>query len=348
MKHPKIAEIVRKMIAGQKLTGFEEILVSKSNELLLKDYLDVSSRLSTLAVPAESRSALLGAANQGQEPAELIEIEDYMPILKDLGVTMLKSIAPIKNVPVRKGNSSAALDETETATDSSDTIEKISLNPCRISHSIPVSKLLGIQGGQAAIDRIISDAVTGVGSKLLAYIFGTGARTTKRGQGIGYAITTGSGTKRDAIVPTFAEILAMEKKLSDAGAPLDSLAYVTSLKGRNILKAAAKEIGSSAAYLADESNKVNGWPCYVSNAVTNASGGDAAGALLMFANWKDLLINQVGPFVIQVDPYARARNFEVVLTVTAFFDWKGARGSETTGTTDDNEFAVSFASLAIK
>jgi len=97
---------------------------------------------------------------------------------------------------------------------------------------------------------------------------------------------------------------------------------------------------------------VNGYKLLVTNAASAVAGDNDTGDLLVFGNWKDLVIGQWGGYDITVDPYTAAKNGMVVLTINAYFDAKGLRGTVATDVhsngTQADYYGISFASTAIK
>jgi hypothetical protein len=68
----------------------------------------------------------------------------------------------------------------------------------------------------------------------------------------------------------------------------------------------------------------------------------------MFGNWDELTLCQFGNgFIVDVDPYSKAKSNTVLITISGFYDWKSLRGTESTGSTEANEFK-GFSTLAIK
>jgi hypothetical protein len=347
-KRISIFRIINKMASGEKLDLDEEIYINRGKDQFsnVKGALDGPN---IIALPSITRSTL-ETFGLGVEPSPIFAVEDYAGPLKEMGVTFLQSQYPLKNLPVPSGMSGEWMGETEENTESSDLLNTISFSAFRVSKSQPVSKQLILQGGPDVEQILIDRMLTGVMNKVMLTLFGKDARTAKKPQGLGYKITTGALTKHNAISPYLGDLVTMEKELADADTPIENMAYITNLAGRNILKSKPREAGLSS-YLMDDQNRVNGWPCYVSNAVTKVAGDDDIGNLLVFGNWKDLILTQFGGWLLIVDPYSQAKANKLIISISGYFDWKGARGSLATSndeSTDVDEFAYSFASRAIK
>jgi hypothetical protein len=205
-----------------------------------------------------------------------------------------------------------------------------------------------MQGGPGVELLLIDQLGKGLMNGVLKSLFGVAARTTTQPQGMGYAVTSGTSTAAAAAAPGLGTLDDLEGALDTAGAPVGRRAYLTNTRGARILKRAPAEVGHSGRYLMED-GKVNGWPCFISNAVSAAAGSGADGNLLIFGNWDDLVISQTGTFFIEIDPYTRVKSNLVIVTMSCFLDWKSARGIASTGEgSDANEFGVSFSACALK
>lgn len=295
----------------------------------------------------EYSRAALQAGSMGAEAYPLHNVEDYAPVLKDLGVTILRGNKPVKNLPVLSGNTGAWLGQVAENEDASGAIAKISFSDLRYSLSQPVSKQLLMQGGPGVELLLIDQLGKGLMNGVLSTLFGVAARTTTQPQGMGWTCTA-SPLATATVPPGLATIDNLEGALDTAGAPVGRRAYLTNTRGARILKRAPAEVGLSGRYLMED-GKVNGWPCFISNAVSAAAGSGADGNLLIFGNWDDLVISQTGTFFIEIDPYTRVKSNLVIVTMSCFLDWKSARGSASTGEgSDANEFGVSFSACSLK
>jgi hypothetical protein len=167
---------------------------------------------------------------------------------------------------------------------------------------------------------------------------------------MGYAITTGAETKRNAIVPTYSDIVALEEAVSGLTVPIENYAFITNPAGRRILRKIYKDedAGGEPVY---KDGKINDYPAFISNLVSGQAGADGLGNLLLYGNWKDLAILQFGAYDIIADPFTLKKQGKIQLNINAYFDFKGLRGSLPTsavGQTQPNDYAISFSSLAIK
>ncbi|HLN22110.1 MAG TPA: phage major capsid protein [Bacteroidales bacterium] len=213
----------------------------------------------------------------------------------------------------------------------------------------PMSLLM--QGGPDVDKWIMDNISAALSARVDSVIGGITASDVTKGQGMGYAITTGDTTKVNAVSPTYDSIVALEKALgSNFGGiniPGSSPAFITNSEGRRILRKVYS--GDSNTEPVWKNGKLLDNPAFVSDLVSGSAGADGAGNLLLFGNWKDLCVVQFGAYDITVDPYTLKNNGKVQLCVNSYIDVRGLRGTQSTGeATQANDYAYSFGAIAIK
>ena len=311
-----------------------------------------------IVIPSEIRAAILaGTATAGQE----IVPEDKKAIIPPLvdklifskaGATYMTGLVGNVSIPSYAGTTVAWKGEVAAADDGGGTFSEVEFSPKRLTAYLLVSKLFLAQDGVGAERLLLENIANAVARKLEATILGVAAGSVTQPQGMGYKITTGADTKANAVVPTLATIIALETAV-DVGNALDgNLAYITNGGGRGILKSIDRGVANDTGVMLLEDNMMNGYPVHVTNAASAIAGDDDIGDLVVFGNWADLCIAQWGGYDITVDPYSAAATNQVKITINAYFDAKGLRGSyktdEPAAATDPDEYAFSFASTAIK
>lgn len=226
-------------------------------------------------------------------------------------------------------------------------LNNIPLNPLRLQAWFDVSKTVISMGGQAASDYCIQCLIDATAHKLEASILDPLPRSSVRPQGQFYKATTGNLTKKASVVPTFNDLLEMEAEVAALKALQGNLAYITSGKGKKILKSCKKETGYSESLL--EKGFMNDYPVLVSNWLSDTVGSDGLGSGLVFGNWADLLICQFGAYLITIDSTSQALNNKVRIFVDSFWDVRGMRfPSASTGIGTDKDEYVGFSTLPIK
>jgi HK97 family phage major capsid protein len=309
------------------------------------------SSTGSIQVPLEVRADILaGTATQGQE----IVAEQKMAILPPLteklvlskaGATMLTGLVGNVSVPSYAGTTAAWATEVEAITETAGAFSEVNLSPKRLAAVLDVSKLFLNQDSVDA-ERMLYDNLAGaVARKLESTILGTDQVSATQPQGMGCAITKDTTYLATVAAPTYASIVALETAVDTSNALEGNLAYITNSAGRGILKNTLQSASGNGKYLLED-GELNGYPCLVTNNCSAAAGEDEEGNLLVFGNWKDLVIGQWGGYDITVDPYTVAHKGQVRLVINAYFDAKGLRGKIDSGSGYD-EYAVSFAKAAI-
>jgi len=271
-------------------------------------------------------------------------------IFRTVGVTWMDGLNGNVSMPNYTGTAVGWKAEVAAADDGSGDFSDIDLTPKRLTGYIDVSRQFLLQDGVGAEQLLLSNIADAVARKLESTILGVAIGSSTQPQGIGYKVTTGTDTKLAGAVPTQAILVAMETAVDASNALQENLAYITNATGRGILKSHLRTATYGEEYLC-ENNIVNGYPLLVTNSCSNAAGTDSK-SLIVFGNWKDLVIGQWGGFDLTVDPYTLAPEAQVRITINAFFDARGLRGSASTDVhadgTQDDHYAVSFATRAIK
>jgi hypothetical protein len=213
---------------------------------------------------------------------------------------------------------------------------------------LTVSRLFLAQDGVGA-ERLLLDNISNACARFLeATVLGAAAGSSSQPAGMAYFISAAGSGIVVPEVPTNAIMIELESRVDGTNALAGNLAYLTSGKGRGILKSLDKGLTSDTGqYLCDENNKVNGYPLYVTNSATDACGTGASGTLVVFGNWADLVIAQWGGYDITVDPYSAAKTNQVIIVINAFVDAKCLRGT-TGATVHKDDYAYSFARAPIK
>lgn len=305
--------------------------------------------------PERRADILAGTSTQGQE----IVGEDKLSIIPPLqaalvfsraGATLLPNCIGNVSIPSYAGTSVLWKSEVEAADDGGGAFGEVEWSPKRLTAYMKVSKTFLAQDAVGAERLLLANIADAVARKLEATILGVAAGSTTQPQGMGYKITTGADTKANAAAPTYASMVALETAVDTSNALVGNLAYITNAGGRGIMKTTLIT-GTYGERMLLEGSQMNGYPVLVTNSASAVAGDDDIGDLVVFGNWRDLVICQWAGYDITVDPYTLASNNQVKITINAHFDGKGLRGSLATdvhGVTQADQYAYSFASAAIK
>ena len=304
-----------------------------------------------IQLPLEVRADILAqTATAGQE----IVAEDKKAILPPLvdqlvfakaGATILTGLVGTVSIPTYAGTTVAWKSEVDTATDGGGAFAEVTLTPKRITAFIDVSKLFLAQDGIGAEQLLLDNISNAVARKIEETVLGVADASATQPAGMGYCIASTSANTKAIIVPTFADLVAMESEVDTFNALQGNLAYITNGAGRGILKGIAKVSGTDSKMLCED-DVVNGYPLLVTNACASTAGTDATGNMVVFGNWKDLIVAQWGGYDITIDPYSQAINNQVKIVVNAFVDVVGARGVNGTEANEE-AYYKSFDQIAI-
>ena len=225
--------------------------------------------------------------------------------LADAGTRFLTGLVGDVQYPIMSNGSAAWEGEVTEADDANITFSNVKLQPHRLSATIEVSKQFIMQDSTGAEMAIRDEIVEAIAQKLEATIFGN-ANTSGQPQGIFYG---SSDTVSD-----FAGICEMEADLEEAKV-LGPYKYVMSPKAKAALRGMIK--GTNATGMVYENEAVDGVPA-ISTGLIN-------GKRVAVGDWGHTVLGQWGGIDLVVDPFSRAKNASIVITVNAWFDFKVLR-----------------------
>lgn len=261
-----------------------------------------------IQIPVEKRTITVGTEHDDVVSTDLFDV--LRPLqnklaLAEAGCQFITGLVGDVQWPTMSNGAAAWEGETDTADDANITFGNIKLQPHRLSTTIEVSKQFIMQDSCGAENAIREEIVNAIAQKLEATIFGT-ANTAGQPQGIFYGMTD--------TVSNFAEICAMEADLEEAKV-YGPYKYVMSPSAKAALRGMIK--GTNATGMVYENGEVDGTPAISTGLVT--------GKKVAVGDWGHTVLGQWGGIDIVVDPYTKAKNASIVLTVNAFFDFKVLR-----------------------
>lgn len=269
-----------------------------------------------LFVPMEVQRAMGTAASTGITDAGTLVGTDHMDnafidalcgesILGQLGANFMDGLVGDVDIPrLDAGASFEWLAEGADASDSDGTLGSVVLTPKTVAGAVPMTRRLLKQNSPSVEMIMRNDLIRGAALAIdLAGIAGTGSN----GQPLGIIGQTGVNTQAiaDATnhIPTFAEAVGFETKLSEDHALLGRLSYITTPSINAALKTAAKDSGSGIMLV--ENKMLNGYDIYASAQVP-------AGKII-FGNFNDVMIGLWGVLDITVDTATLAKSGGLVL-----------------------------------
>ena len=173
------------------------------------------------------------------------------------------------------------------------------------------------------VDRLImDDMVKAHAAKLDAAIF---AGSGSSGEPTGVLNASGINTiythdSTHAAAVTYAKLVDMETEVGiDNGLLDETLAYVVNAKIQGKLKT-IPQIDGYPYYLMND-GKVNGYPCFMTNAIPTATfSGTANCSSALFGPWSQVLVGGWGGLQFIVDPYTAKNKGVLEITAIAYHD----------------------------
>lgn len=234
---------------------------------------------------------------------DMIELLRNKMVISKLGAMNLTGLVGDVAIPRQNGPATAYwLGESDSVTESDQTIGQITLRPRRLAAQTAYSKQLLAQSSISVELFVRQDLMLILAlAKDLAAIAGIGAA----GQPLGIVNTTGVGSVTFGGTTDWPHVVSFETKLGQANADRGSMAYLTTpgVKGawKTILRATGAMV-NSASFLWDN-GKVNEYPAESTNQVPSNQ--------VIFGNFNDLILADWDGLDVVVDPYTLAANGQV-------------------------------------
>lgn len=276
----------------------------------------------SIILPMEERAIQITGDGSTGGVAKVVEKTNILAPLRDklvlvqAGASMLTNLTGDVAVPSYSGSNVTWEGEVNSAKDGKGTFSEVVLKPKRLTAILDVSKQFLIQDSVSAEDMLRNDLVKAVAEKLEQTILGKHATNVNMPDGFFTTVPTNKGAV------SFERIVGMEADVEAANA--SGNAYIIHPKVKAKLKTTPKAANSITGFIY-ESDTVNGYPVYSTNAIAQGlqTGADEYGVL--FGNFNDLVIGQWGALDITVDPYTKAGDGQVRLVINAYFDAKPRR-----------------------
>lgn len=238
-----------------------------------------------------------------------------------LGVKYLNGLQGQVSI-VTGGADAAWVAEEGAATAAKPAYAKATLSPKRLQVLQGVTYDLLHQSTKDVDRLIMDDMVKAHAAKLDAAIFaGSGSSGEPTGvlnaSGINTIYTNDSS---HAAAVTYAKLVQMETEVGEDNGLLDeTLAYVVNAKIQGKLKT-IPQIAGYPYYLMND-GKVNGYPCFMTNAIPTATfSGTANCSSALFGPWSQVLVGGWGGLQFIVDPYTAKNKGVLEITAIAYHD----------------------------
>lgn len=228
------------------------------------------------------------------------------------GATMLGGLRGNVSIPKKLTTTSAYWKaETVETDESTGTVGQLNGTPHAVSIFTEYSKELLMQASLDVEQMVRFDIAETLGVEIdRAALNGTGAS----GEPVGILNQTGLNQVTFGGAPTWAKVLNFKTKLAEDNADRGRLARMSTPAVEEKWKSTLKETADAGAgYLWNpDQETVNRFPIRVTNQLSNGK--------VIFGNWTDLVLLSWGILDVQPDPYTKARQRLIGLTVTDWVD----------------------------
>lgn len=254
-----------------------------------------------------------------------IEILRNRMLLTQLGVGTMSGLVGNIAIPRQSGAATAYwLAEGAAVTASAQAFAQLGATPKRLAAQTAYSKQLLAQSSLDAEAIVRDDLMRVIAiAKDLAGIAGTGgAQPTGILNGPTDAASNAANNSLQTVAfggaATWANILAFETAIQTQNADISSMSWLSNPTVRNRWKQIAKIGNTFPVFLCGDNNQANGYDVNITNQV-GTSGTYANRAI--FGAWAQAMFFDWAGMDVVVDPYTRAANNEVVVTMNMFADF---------------------------
>lgn len=279
---------------------------------------------------AEKRDIVADTDGQGGYTIQtnlggLIEFLQPRLVFDRLGAQRLTGLVGDLDIPRQITQTAAAWEGENTSADETNiTFDKLTLTPKRLAAFVDVSKKWMIQTSLPAENFVRNDLNQAVRIALETALI-NGA--TGGNNPVGILNTTGIGSVAigtNGGAPTWAHMVSLWKEIATDNADVNTLNYLTTPGIAAQLMQTEKASGT-AQFVWTTNNRegsVNGYGAVTSTLVpsTLTKGSSTDCHAVIFGDFMSMIIGQWAGVDITVDPYTRAKEAIVVLTVNSWWD----------------------------
>lgn len=329
-----IVRAMRLAAAGKELDGVEAEVCALGAEEASRCGIETSGERGSILVPSmlSRATALSSSTNAGGEFIPTVTSPNVIDTLRNklifgkLGGRIMTGLAGTLKLPkVTTSPSGTSTTEVGSLSDATIVTGELELSPHRVGATLPYSKQLFLQSSPS-VDAFVADQLL-MACALQADYLGINGDGTSDGHwygilnysGVGSVASGDNGKQAD-----WADIVGLETAVAVANADVDNLAYLTSAKGRGMLKQTVKVSSTDSNMIWSEANMINGYKGAVSNQVPQnvTKGTETTNTTsIVFGNWNAAILGFFGGQEVIVDPYTLAKKAQVQVTVNMFADF---------------------------
>jgi HK97 family phage major capsid protein len=267
-----------------------------------------------IQLPVEQRTITVTGQNGEHDDVVSTDLYNVLEplqnrlVLAQAGARFLTGLVGDVQFPIMSNGNVAWEGEVTEADDLGTIFSSVKLQPKRLSATIEVSKQFIMQDSVGAENAIRNELVNAIAQKLESTILGDEVGSTTKPQGIFYSNDAGLQQ-----ITSFAELCALEADLEYD--KIYDKVYVLSPHAKAHLRSMIK--GTNNTGMIMENGEVDGTPAYFTGMIPAEAGA--------VGDFSQMVIGQWGGLDITVDPYTKAKNATIVLTINAWFDAKVLR-----------------------
>jgi HK97 family phage major capsid protein/HK97 family phage prohead protease len=230
-------------------------------------------------------------------------------VLQTAGATVMTGLQGMVALPRQSGGATVYhVAESSSITESQLTVDQVTMQPRTIGALTDYSRRLLLQSSIDIENLVRRDLAQQIAIEVENQaINGTGSASYP----LGFLNVTGINTESG--YSAFTDYVNAEAALSTDNALLGSLGYLMNSALRGTLKTTEKSAsGTTANFIYEGDNTINGYPAYVSNSMPNNTA--------VFANFSDILIGFWSGLDIMVDPYTGSASGTVRVVAMQDYD----------------------------
>lgn len=301
-----ILNAIRQVVDGQPLDATTRAMIEAGREEMRG--MSINGQIQ---IPVEKRAITVTGENGEHDDVvstdlfNVLEPLQHKLALREAGAKFITGLVGDVQYPVM-GNGAAAWEgEVTEADDAGINFSNVKLQPKRLSATIEVSKQFILQDSVGAENAIRNEIVNAIAQKLEATILGNGAGSATQPAGLFNGVT--------ATASSFADICEMEATV-EAAKFNGEKHYILSPSAKAALRSMQKGNGVGFVF---ENGEVDGTPAI--------STGFLGTKQVLYGQFDQLVIGSWGALDITVDPFTKAKNATIVMTINAWFDAKVLR-----------------------
>lgn len=312
------------------LDGVEREMFEEATREAQRSGVALSGDIRMPSFMLEKRDLTAGTDGQGgytiaDEMGQMVEILQPRLTVRQLGAQVMNGLVGDLVMPRQITKTSAVWEGENTAADETNiTFDQLKLTPKRLAAFVEVSKGLMVQSS-IGVENLVRSDLNRANQIAIDTALINGA--TGGNNPVGILNTSGIGSVAigtDGGAPTWAHIINLWREVAVDDADLNTLAYLTTPGVAAKLMQTEKASGT-AQFIWMSNNRegqMNGYRAVTSTLVPSAltKGANSDCHAIIFGDFSSMVIGNWAGIDITVDPYTRAKEAIVVMTVNSYWD----------------------------